>query len=521
MLRGKLQVWEQTDTALTRVMCSAAGVNFWATCWRGLELPEEDNPELPNSGGGHTLGDDEDERRRIVAQRNRRRVRMAGSSSSGTIAASLRQPCPDRSRPSWCRIAHRRCTSICPWFRVYIVPLFSLIQGGARYAQGGVSLNDSTVEQIHKWLQLAKQGAEQGHKKMLTNDYTCIPIFRQSLDHLGNATAQMMELGGLGESLVDEDTGGLQDKLTRWLQQAEHAVNSQSALSKLDREEYQANPSGVVDLRGKENVKALAHRALTTAAKSIVQGVVRVENPTLYADFDPALGTVLKPPRLQMHQTVDALEVRQGNVLGYLTEGDYFGEACLVAQTNEGSRFDRNVTAFTDSELCYLRKEDVGELAAEFPELEEQIRIFAKLRKGLEEPRRKFNEVDKDAGGFLDRGELKALLESLGTIDEEEISDGINEMDWEGDGEVSYDEFEAWWFRNQQKRNTEVADTDGPELEPHGAADPPAGDGARLAIVEEKVGRVEEKVDRVEEKLDAVRQTLEQLVQHLGSSVAQ
>ena len=45
MLRGKLQVWEQTDTALTRVMCSAAGVNFWATCWRGLELPEEDKDE--------------------------------------------------------------------------------------------------------------------------------------------------------------------------------------------------------------------------------------------------------------------------------------------------------------------------------------------------------------------------------------------------------------------------------------------------------------------------------------------
>ena len=85
MLRGKLQVWEQTDTALTRVMCSAAGVNFWATCWRGLELPEEDNPELPNSGGGHTLGDDEDERRRIVAQRNRRRVRVAARRPSPSL----------------------------------------------------------------------------------------------------------------------------------------------------------------------------------------------------------------------------------------------------------------------------------------------------------------------------------------------------------------------------------------------------------------------------------------------------
>ena len=85
MLRGTLQVWEQTDTALTRVMCSAAGVNFWATCWRGLELPEEDNAELPNSGGGHTLGDDEDERRRIVAQRNRRRVRVAARRPSPSL----------------------------------------------------------------------------------------------------------------------------------------------------------------------------------------------------------------------------------------------------------------------------------------------------------------------------------------------------------------------------------------------------------------------------------------------------
>ena len=81
--------------------------------------------------------------------------------------------------------------------------------------------------------------------------------------------------------------------------------------------------------------------------------------------------------------------VRQGNVLGYLAEGDYFGETSLVNRRK--SQYDRNVTAVVDSELAYLSKSDVLELADEFPELKRQIMSFSSLRRSLEEPRRQFN----------------------------------------------------------------------------------------------------------------------------------
>ena len=41
--------------------------------------------------------------------------------------------------------------------------------------------------------------------------------------------------------------------------------------------------------------------------------------------------------------------------------------------------------------------------------------------------------------GTLDRLEMKGLLESLGTVNKGEIESNINQMDWEGDGKVSFE----------------------------------------------------------------------------------
>ena len=38
------------------------------------------------------------------------------------------------------------------------------------------------------------------------------------------------------------------------------------------------------------------------------------------------------------------------------------------------SRYDRNVTAMQDSELAYLRKDDVMQLSEKHPELKNQVR---------------------------------------------------------------------------------------------------------------------------------------------------
>ena len=43
-------------------------------------------------------------------------------------------------------------------------------------------------------------------------------------------------------------------------------------------------------------------------------------------------------------------------------------------------RYDRTVTAMTDADLCYLRRDDVIGLGVEYPELERELDRFATLR---------------------------------------------------------------------------------------------------------------------------------------------
>ena len=43
-------------------------------------------------------------------------------------------------------------------------------------------------------------------------------------------------------------------------------------------------------------------------------------------------------------------------------------------------RYDRTVTAMTDSDLCYLERRDMPELMRKFPVLEAQLKQFAGMR---------------------------------------------------------------------------------------------------------------------------------------------
>lgn len=264
VLRGRLQVWEQTDKALTRVKCAVNGISFWSTVYLGLGADER-----LSKGSVVTepeeIDDDEDRRRQERASKGPRRH--------------------------------------------------------------GLSLDNPTILLIQELHKDASSLSEEGYKKMQVNDFTCIVNFQDAKQKLGTAESMVSALGGdqLVRTQVDSVQLGLQ--VEHRLQQALRAHRQHQELSKFDREERESHPTGAIDLRGKEGVKGLAHRALSLGGKSIVQGVVRVESPTLYRDFDPALGRVAKPPRLRLHQTVDVLEVRHGNVLGYLTDGDYFGEA--------------------------------------------------------------------------------------------------------------------------------------------------------------------------------------------------
>ena len=53
--------------------------------------------------------------------------------------------------------------------------------------------------------------------------------------------------------------------------------------------------------------------------------------------------------------------------------------------------------------------------------------------------------ADEDGSGSLDHGEIRALALSLGVTDEEELAKALEQMDSDGDGDVTQEEFVKWW----------------------------------------------------------------------------
>ena len=65
-------------------------------------------------------------------------------------------------------------------------------------------------------------------------------------------------------------------------------------------------------------------------------------------------------------------------ILGFLSEGSFFGEIPVLAEAEPGSEIrTRTVKSVTESELCYLRRDDVKEMMAEYPELKARIQRFS------------------------------------------------------------------------------------------------------------------------------------------------
>jgi hypothetical protein len=71
----------------------------------------------------------------------------------------------------------------------------------------------------------------------------------------------------------------------------------------------------------------------------------------------------------------------------------------------------------------------------------------AQQRAAQEEAGRKvFQEIDKDGSGGLDARELKVLLTRLGRkATKKQISASQADMDTDGSGDISMDEFAVWW----------------------------------------------------------------------------
>ena len=72
---------------------------------------------------------------------------------------------------------------------------------------------------------------------------------------------------------------------------------------------------------------------------------------------------------------------------GFLPEGSFFGEAGLI-DDGEGSEIrSRTVRAVVESELCFLRRDDLNALRRECPELMMKLRRFSRMGERVRPPR--------------------------------------------------------------------------------------------------------------------------------------
>ena len=65
--------------------------------------------------------------------------------------------------------------------------------------------------------------------------------------------------------------------------------------------------------------------------------------------------------------------------LGFLSEGAFFGEAAVLADESGRELRRRTLKAVTDSELCYINREDIQALRVEYPELDARLKRFVNV----------------------------------------------------------------------------------------------------------------------------------------------
>lgn len=76
-----------------------------------------------------------------------------------------------------------------------------------------------------------------------------------------------------------------------------------------------------------------------------------------------------------------------------------------------------------------------------------RLRMDEHQRDPEEDLRDAFNMFDADRSGFIDRDEVRALMKKLAqTLTEEEVDAIMEEVDTDGDGEISFEEFRAMMF---------------------------------------------------------------------------
>jgi hypothetical protein len=65
-----------------------------------------------------------------------------------------------------------------------------------------------------------------------------------------------------------------------------------------------------------------------------------------------------------------------------------------------------------------------------------------------------FMEYDEDDSGFIDKAELKAMMEKMGTkLNDEQVKVALKDLDLNGDGVIDFNEFSQWYFSGRQQNS--------------------------------------------------------------------
>ena len=88
-------------------------------------------------------------------------------------------------------------------------------------------------------------------------------------------------------------------------------------------------------------------------------------------------GTVGREMYMVMAGEVEVM--RDGERLGFLSEGAFFGEVPVLDSTPGAERRTRTVRSVTDNtELCYITKDSMDEMQSKYPEMQARLRRFVR-----------------------------------------------------------------------------------------------------------------------------------------------